>query len=202
MTDPAAPRSTIPKHRLEALSDGIYAIALTLLVLELRLPAELPSEGDAELGNALLHLLPKLFAWVLSFWVIALFWLAQQRLYRLCAHLDGALVGLELSQLALISLFPFSNALLGEHGGRVLTSGIYAAHLLALALLSWRRTSHFLRHPELQAAEMTPALVRTLRVRSRLLAACTFATFALAFVVPGWNTLAMVPTALMSRLSR
>src|SRR6185436_2891881 len=140
MTAPSS-SFTIPKHRLEALSDGIYAIALTLLVLELRLPADLHSGGEADLGKALLHLLPKLFAWVLSFWVIALFWLAQQRLFRLCSHVDGKLVAGELVQLALISLFPFSNALLGEHGGRVLTSAVYAAHLLGLALVSWCRST-------------------------------------------------------------
>lgn len=197
-----APRLGVSKHRLEALSDGIYAIALTLLVLELRLPADLHAGGGEELGNALLQLLPRLFAWILSFCVIALFWLAQQRFFRLCAQLDGSIVGLELCQLGLISLFPFSNALLGEHGGRILTSAVYGAHLLALALLSWRRAAHFARHPELHAAEMTPALLQVLRRRSRLLAAAAFATFVLAFFVPGWNTLAMMSTLLLSRVSR
>jgi uncharacterized membrane protein len=202
MTEPSPANAAIPKHRLEALSDGIYAIALTLLVLELRLPADLPSGGEWDLRGALLHLLPKLFAWILSFWVIALFWLAQQRLFRLCAYLDGKMVAWELVQLALISLFPFSNALLGEHGGRVLTSALYAAHLLALALVSWRRSTYILRHPELHAREISPEQERALRTRSWLLASSCIATFVLAFFVPGWNTMAMIPTALMSRLSR
>ena len=68
----------ISKARLEALSDGIYAVVLTLLVLELKLPP-LPEASGSALNAALLALLPKGLVWMLSFWVAALFWLAQGR---------------------------------------------------------------------------------------------------------------------------
>lgn len=193
---------TIAKHRLEALSDGVYAIALTLLVLELKLP-ELPHGAtDAAVRTGLLQLLPKGLAWLLSFWVIALFWLAQQRLLRVCQHLDGSMVRLELLQLCLISLFPFSNALMGEFGGRVTPAAIYAGHLLAIALVSWLRTLYFARHPDLHTAEIPPDLPRVLLRRGALVVACALGALLLAPVAPSLNMLAMLPTLFLSRLGK
>ena len=117
-------------------------------------------------------------------------------------RLDGTMVRLELLQLCLISLFPFSNALMGEFGGRVMPAAIYAAHLLALALVSWGRTVHFVRHPELHLPEMSAALAKVLRHRGVLVAACAFAALLLAFVVPALNMLAMLPTVLLARFGK
>ena len=194
--------STIAKHRLEALSDGIYAIALTLLVLELKLPVLPHGASDAEVRAGLLQLLPKGFAWLLSFWVIAMFWLAQQRLFRVCHVLDGNMVRLELLQLCLISLFPFSSALLGEFGGRVMPAAVYSGHLLAIALVSWGRTLYFSRHPELHTADMSPELTKVSLRRGGLVATCALGSLLLAFVIPALNMLAMLPTVFLSRMGK
>ena len=77
----------ISKSRLEALTDGVYAVALTLLALDLKLGA-LPEPAVASLGAALAALLPKALVWALSFWVGALFWLAQNRVLRQYEGLD------------------------------------------------------------------------------------------------------------------
>ena len=192
----------ISKHRIEALSDGIYAIALTLLVLELRLPEAAHHASDQALRAMLIELLPKGLTWLLSFWVITLFWLGQQRLYRLCLHLDSALLTIELTQLSLISLFPFSNALMGVHGNLVTAAVVYSTHLLAIALLSWLRITHFLSHAELHAPEMSPALAHGLRLRAMTFGGSALVALLLAFVIPGWNMLAMLLTALVPRLAR
>ncbi len=205
-TDPSHHSSHVlpfsSKHRLEALSDGIYAIALTLLVLELKVPVLEYRVGEAEFQQALLHLLPKALTWLLSFWVMVMFWLAQLRLYRLTKAVDWSMVWIELMQLALISLLPFSTGLMGEYGIYRTASAIYAGHLLLIALLSWVRTAHLLRSPELHVAELRPEVARSLRLRVWTLTACAAAAFLLAFVAPVLNTLAMLPTALLPRLAR
>jgi uncharacterized membrane protein len=198
---PAEPRPQL-KHRLEALSDGIYAIALTLLVLELKLPPLPHGASEQVLRSALIGLLPKGLTWLLSFWVMAMFWLAQLRLYRLSSALDWPMVWLEMLQLAGISLLPFSTALLGEHGGHVTAAAVYGANLVLIAWVSWLRTSHFLRHPELHAGGLPGPVARNLRIRAWVLSSCATAAFLLAFVRPGWNMLAMVPTALLPALAR
>lgn len=189
------------KHRLEALSDGIYAIALTLLVLELKVPQVPHGASEEVLIQALLDLLPKGLSWLLSFWVMVIFWLAQLRLYRLSAAIDWSMAWTELMQLALISLLPFSTALMGEYGGFRTAAAIYSAHLLAIALLSWQRTAHLLRYPSLHVPELTPRVARSLRIRVWTLTGCASAAFLLAFVAPGLNAFAMLPTALLPRLA-
>ena len=190
------------KHRLEALSDGIYAIALTLLVLELKLPTITPGASEQQFLQAVLDLLPKVATWLLSFAVMVLFWLAQLRLYRLSAAIDSTMVWTELMQLALISLLPFSTGLLGEYGGYVTAAALYSGHLTTIALLSWFRTAHLLKYPELHNAELTPDVARPLRIRVWVLTACAFAAFVLSFVAPRWCMFAMIPTALLPRMTR
>jgi uncharacterized membrane protein len=185
MAESIAHPTGISKHRIEALSDGIYSIALTLLVLELRLPEAAHHTNDHALRGMLIELLPKGLTWLLSFWLIALFWLAQQRLYRLCLKLDSALLRIELTQLSLISLFPFSNALMGAQGNLVTSAVVYSAHLLAIALLSWLRIAHFMRHAELHSPDMSSALAQGLRLRARTFSGSALGALLLAFVIPG-----------------
>ena len=202
MAERIAQPTGISKQRIEALSDGIYAIALTLLVLELRLPEAAHHTNDQALRGMLMELLPKGLTWLLSFWVMALFWLAQQRQYRLCLNLDSTLLKIELTQLSLISLFPFSNALMGMHGNLVTSAVIYSAHLLAIALLSWLRIARVMRHGELHSPDMSPALAEGLRLRAMTFSGSALAALLLAFVIPGWNMLAMLATLVVPRLAR
>ena len=69
----------LPKHRLEGLTDAVYAIAITLLVLELRLPTHEAVAAMGGIGVALVHLLPRFVAWVVSFMVLAIFWAINPR---------------------------------------------------------------------------------------------------------------------------
>lgn len=182
----------IAKHRVEALSDGVYAIAITLLVLELKLPSSAEALGAPALRQALVELVPKLLAWLLSFGVMALFWLAQQKHQRYSVAIDRTGVFIELAQLALISLLPFSSALMGEHGDQVIAAAVYSAHLLGLSLLSLARVGWLAHQPALQAAAFTPAVRHVLLLRAAAVCVCTALALALAFVVPGWNMLALL----------
>lgn len=184
-------RAPIAKGRLEALSDGVYAVSLTLLVLELRLPP-LAEASDAALNAALVALLPKALVWMLSFWVGALFWLAQSRVLRQCRQLDRPALLTELGQLALIALLPFSSALVGEHGDRVSAALIYSLNLALLASLSLLRVARLVHRPALQSGEYDAAAARNQLGAARMVLACALMAVALAFFVPGWNMLALL----------
>lgn len=197
MRDP----SPLSKARLEALSDGIYAVVLTLLVLDLKLPVQGELAGAA-LNAALLALLPKALLWLLSFWVASIFWLAQSRVLTHYAHLDRAALQIELTHLALITLLPFSTSLIGEQGDEVISALIYSAHLALLALLSLLRSLRLLRNPKLRAPAADLELVRQ-QIRGAAIAlACTLAAVSLAFSVPGWNMLAMLGILVIGRADR
>src|SRR5689334_9150848 len=102
------PVSVVPADltpgRVEAFSDGVFAIALTLLVLSLQVPA---STTDAQLPHALHELLPNVFGYVLSAFVIGLYWLGHHRLFALVRRVDEALLVLNLVLLVLVAALPF-----------------------------------------------------------------------------------------------
>ncbi len=109
--------------RILALSDGVFAIALTLLILEIAVPAAV---GDAVLPKALLDLWPRYLAYALSFVVIARFWIAHHMAFRLIGRYDAALVWLNLLLLLFVAFLPFPTGVLGEHQGSPAAAVLYA----------------------------------------------------------------------------
>ena len=104
--------SLVEMTRLNNLSDGVFAIALTLLAFDLRLP-EGVSLGD--LPNGLLALAPKFMVYLISFVVIGGAWGAHQRMLKQIKRGDGLLVWFNLACLLFVGLLPASAALLGRY---------------------------------------------------------------------------------------
>jgi hypothetical protein len=90
--------------RILALSDGVFAIAITLLVIQIALPA---TAGAADLPSALLRLWPRYLAYALSFLVIARFWVSHHLAFRLITRYDSTLVWLNLVLLMFVAFLPF-----------------------------------------------------------------------------------------------
>ncbi|MGV9267826.1 TMEM175 family protein [Kitasatospora sp. NPDC003701] len=117
--------------RLIALSDGIYAIAMTLLVLDVRVPDGLDQQG---LRDALDDLWPKLSAYVLSFYILAAFWLDQRQVLRGVRRVDGLVLRLTLAGLGLIALLPFPTSLLAEYHPQDEAVVLYAVVIILIVL--------------------------------------------------------------------
>ncbi|HET7243768.1 MAG TPA: TMEM175 family protein [Streptosporangiaceae bacterium] len=109
--------------RILALSDGVFAIALTLLILDVVVPA---TTSDDELGKALLNLWPRYLAYVLSFLVIARFWVVHHQTFRLIVRDDARLIYLNFLLLLFIAFLPFPTAVLGAHEGSPAAAVLYA----------------------------------------------------------------------------
>lgn len=118
--------------RLVALSDGVFAIALTLLALPL---ADADIHEDDVAGD-LVALGPKLPAFALSFAVIGRYWRVHHRAFAHIVRADGTLVGLSLLFLFWIALLPFPTAVLGEHGDTAAAVVLYAATIILTGLSS------------------------------------------------------------------
>ncbi len=119
------PRHLLSKHRLEALADGIFAVAMTLLVIELKLPDHGLVHSPHDLVNAVGQLLPKFIAWIISFFVLAIFWFGHHRLFQFVHNVDGKLIALNVLLLAAVSLMPFSSALAGEYAPILVSQIVY-----------------------------------------------------------------------------
>jgi uncharacterized membrane protein len=121
-------------ERVVFLSDGLFAIALTLLVIDLRLPDLPASAGAVEISNAIADLAPRVFAYALSFTIIAFYWMAHLRRFKLIGRANAGLAYLNLLFLGFIALIPFPTALIGEHGDLPIAVVIYAGTLSAAGL--------------------------------------------------------------------
>ena len=101
-------------ERLAALSDGIFAVAMTLLVLDLRAPAVDAIHSERDLWRALLALSPRLLVYMMSFMTLGIFWLGQQTQLNHLARSSRSLSWMHLAFLFVVSITPFSTALLAE----------------------------------------------------------------------------------------
>ena len=100
--------------RISALSDGLFAIAMTLIVLEIRLPEAAGIRSEQDLWGALLNLSPRLVTYLLSFLTLGIFWSGQQTQLNYFANADRHLSWINLGFLAGIALMPFSTSVLAE----------------------------------------------------------------------------------------
>jgi uncharacterized membrane protein len=167
-TDPGTGRDELPGvERLLTLSDGVVAIALTLLVLQLRVPPVgklTDPRSAAELAGQLGNGGGELISYAISFYVIAQFWLAHHRVFRqITGHQEG-IAWLNFAFLFSITVMPFTSDLLGAYGSNPLAVDIFAANLL-LANLATQATLAFGRRKGLltQAADSRAAQATRLR---------------------------------------
>ncbi|MEW2452111.1 TMEM175 family protein [Streptomyces parvulus] len=130
-------------ERVVALADGVFAIAITLLVLDFSVPRGLDA---AAYRHELRELVPNLGAYALSVLVLGLFWRDHRRIFRFVERVDGQVITLSLLGLGVAALVPFPTMLISEYGREPASVAIYAAavaslgasHLALVALLAAR----------------------------------------------------------------
>ena len=156
--------------RVEASSDGVFAIAITLLILELKVPRE--SEGVL-LPGSLLEQWPAYISFITSFATIGIMWLNHHRLFSLIRRVDTGLLVLNLLLLLGVTIVPFPTALVAEHlghpGGR-LAAIVYCGNGLNIAACFWglwRYTSSNARRPPLLRLPRESGEVRAIDAQYR-----------------------------------
>jgi uncharacterized membrane protein len=117
--------------RLVFFSDAVFAIALTLLVIDIKVP--LSDDGGS--AEVVFDALPSIYAYALSFYVIAVNWMGHHRKYGHIVRYDAKLIGLNFLLLFVIAFVPFPTSLIAEYGGEVTSVVLYAAVVSALSLL-------------------------------------------------------------------
>jgi uncharacterized membrane protein len=140
----AAERTT-ELDRIIFFSDGVFAIAITLLVIGIRVPS-LPSDvGNAELSRHLLDEWPRVLSYAVSFAVIGLYWIGHHRAFAHIRRFDHRLIVLNLLFLGLIAFLPWPTAVVGRYGGHRSAVVLYATSLAlagvastALWVYAWR----------------------------------------------------------------
>jgi uncharacterized membrane protein len=144
--------------RIVFFSDAVFAIAITILVLDIRVPDIPEGRVAAELSTQVLGLGPKYLSYVISFLVLAVYWQAHHRVFRPITGYDSTLVWLNFLFLMAVAFLPFPTSLLGEYSEEQLSVVIYAANAavasLLLVAISWYATSgHRLVSPDMDDEE-------------------------------------------------
>lgn len=141
--------SYFAKGRVEAFTDGVFAIIITLLVLELKVPhVELPVTVDSLL-EALAHLAPKFIAWVISFAIVGVIWVNHHRIFHSLKFIDHNFFWLNLNLLLWTSFIPFPTALVGDYLENSLAASFFgiANSMMGFAFLFIRL--YMWGHPEI-----------------------------------------------------
>ncbi len=151
-------------NRVEALSDGVFAIVMTLLVLDLKVPVLAEYSSAQELGERLIELVPKFLSWLISFIILAKFWLNHHHILGLARHANYGFVWLNSLFLMFQSFIPFPTAMMGEFPENPLAVSFFGCvfafnTLLFIALYAYIR--RYLIKPEKAALEDPHAIAKT-----------------------------------------
>jgi uncharacterized membrane protein len=146
-------RNRMGLDRLIFFSDAVFAIAITVLVLDIRLPPGGDIANNQQLLRMLIGLWPKYLAYFISFWVIGLYWISHHRKFLVIRRADSRLLRLNLLLLMLIAFMPFPTSVMSQNGSRTATvfyALVMALGGLLLALLWWHAAhNHHLVDPQL-----------------------------------------------------
>ena len=169
-------------QRTVSFSDAVIAIAITLLALELEVPQIPENLAAAQLPSALLELWPKLFSFVLSFWIIGFYWLAHHRIFNHVTAYDRGMLLINLLFLMWIVLMPFSSSLIGEYENQQLPVIIYAIHNILTSLtLAWL-WRHAFKEGRLVETNLDSQLVRVANIRALLIPSVFLLSIGLSFI--------------------
>jgi len=174
-------------RRLEALTDGIFAIAMTLLVLGLKIPDTLADASNMQVDELLLGQAHKLFNYFLSFMLLAIFWIRHHSQFHRIRKLDSGLIWINIFILMFVALMPFTTDIAGDYSGSKLAEILFASNLLILGLLFWANwfyatRDHRLVDPDLDDREIIIGLRRGMVIPIVSLVVILF-----SFFIPQWS---------------
>lgn len=196
------PRRIPGTGRVEAFSDGVIAIIVTLLIFEVRLPDVGPNASSDEMLRAFGSIAPKIASFAVSFFTVAIFWVNHHMFFAGVSHTDWKLLWANNLLLFFLAIVPFTTAVLGDHLGQPIAVAVYALNLglagAAFTLMGWYvlfkarlidpRVTERARRIELRRSLLGTGLYLAgvpLGLVAPVTAEALFVAIPIAFIVPG-----------------
>ena len=195
------------RDRILNLSDGVFAIAITLLILDIRVPDIPENSVSSQLPTALLGLWPNYLGYFLSFVGISVFWTIHHSIFRPIRAYDRTLLYLNFLFLMVVAFVPFPTSLLGEYGDHQLPVAIYAATLavgrLLLTAIHWysTRNDRLLEEPQ-DPATVRFFLIRGLTIPAIFLFSIVISFFSVSAAIWTWFVMIAVDAVVIHRRFR
>lgn len=178
------PAAIFTKNRLEALSDGVFAIVMTILVLEISVPLITGTSANTELRRRLLEMWPQFLAYGVSFLVLGVIWINHHLMFHHIKLADNRLVWINILMLMFVALVPFSTSLLGEYGETQTAVVVYGANILLCLIMGGLLWAYATGEYRLVDRDIDPRLVRRTKMMFLITALLFLLAIGIAFISP------------------
>ena len=178
------PRFVLTTRRLETLSDGIFAFAMTLLVLTLTLPDAMQTK--LSLSQLLADQWPKFFNYALSFLLLAVFWIVHHQQFHFIHRTDRSHLWINIGILMFVALMPFSTDVTGDYSDNTLAQLVFSGNLLILGLLFLLNWWYACWHHRLVAPDLDREIILRGMRRGSIVPVIAFISMVLSLFVPAW----------------
>jgi uncharacterized membrane protein len=172
------PVSNLSTFRIETLEDGVFAIAMTLLVLNLKVPDTL----DTDLKDAIIQIWPNLFTFFVSFIILGVFWFGHRAAMHYVKHADHVYHWLNLILLMFVSILPFSASLLAKYYNEQTGIILYGLNLVAIGVTLSAQWAYASRHYRLIDTQLPSHIIKFASLRSRFAPFAYSIAIALSFI--------------------
>jgi len=194
--------ATKTDHTLERLvffSDAVFAIAITLLVLEIKVPVLPKGSSDEAFWIALAELIPSFFGYLISFIVIGVFWIGHHRAFAMANRYSGKVLGWNMGLLCVIAFMPFVTAFDAHNLNQRVPSMVYCATLLVAGGFN-AAVVHVATGPAMVAPQCAPEEIAYIRWRSISVILGAATAIAIAFFLPRMGQFGLISIGLWRRL--
>jgi uncharacterized membrane protein len=192
-------------ERMLLFTDAVFAIIVTLLALEIRVPDTAVTNSSSAAMHTLWEMGGKFGAYALSFVVIAVLWNMHLRRYRYLVAVNGLIIAGNMIQLMLVGLIPFATSLIARSANSFVVT-VYAGIIFANILVSWGTWWCGISNPALVAPSLTPAILRDNNLRSGVAAVIFGLSIPIAWWSPNlaiWSWILQMPaTMVVTRIRR
>lgn len=186
--------------RIEALADGIFAIAMTLLVLNLSDITDPAGMTDKKLVVLLIDDGQKFFNYALAFLLLSILWISHHRQFHQIKHSDPGLLWINIFILMFVVLMPFSTSLVGDFSNDPMAGVLFAGNYLVITLLYLANWNHATRDFRLIDSDTAPEIISQESKGHVLAAVVSIIVIVLSFFIPGWSLLAYLLLAIYPRI--
>lgn len=178
---------SISTQRIEALSDGIFAFAMTLLVMTLTIPEALSESTNIGLQALLFGQVHKFINYFFSFLVLATFWVVHNQQFHWIRRADLKMLWINIISLMLVAILPFSTDIAGDFRGMVAAEVFFAGNIMALGLLflaNWAYATH--NHQMVDSSMDRKTIIRGFE-QNAIIPIISIIVIILSFFAPTWS---------------
>ncbi len=193
----------VSKGRFEALNDGVFGIAMTLMVIGIEVPEGMSTKTSADMLQALMAMWPQFFNYILSFAIIMSMWIKNNSILRHIQSVSKPYTLLSLASLMFICLLPFSSSLMGDYTENPVAEIVFHVNLLALGVLNMVRFFHLRKRTELIFEEYREDVSGGRFFHDTVVfIAIPLLAIAVAPIIPGYSTMCYLLMPLLGMIHR